>query len=83
MMSATTQHERAEVRSGPRNQRKQSCGSLALTLQLIRKARRFPSRSNRTELIADVRLSELQLHAGKWKRQPQQADNRPRFRHKP
>ena len=42
--------------------------------------RRFPSRSNRAELIADIRLSERQLHAGNRKRQSQQADNMPRFR---
>ena len=41
---------------------------------------RLSSRYNRAELIADIRLSERQLHAGNRKRQSQQADKVPRFR---
>jgi len=40
-------------------------------------------RSNRAELMADIRLSERQLRAGNRKRQSLQADNRPRFQRKP
>ena len=47
---------------------KKSCGSLPLTLRLVGSAQGLSLALNRAGLMADIRLSERQLHAGNRKR---------------